>query len=92
MREPETVELTVSEVMDAPDYPPPRKFWDFFPAQLVGFLRRFVRIRPTPRERWYIARGMRIMIELTQSRYDAMSNALVDQMLEKEEPKDGYWN
>lgn len=94
VRKPEEVELTVSEVLKAADYPPPRKFWDYFPAQLVGLIRRFVRIAPTPRERWYIARGMRIMIELTQSRYEAMAESLVDKMLdaEPEEPENGYWN
>lgn len=87
MKKPQMVELTVREVMGCPDYPPPKKFWDYLPTFVVGFLRRFANILPTPRERWYVARGMRIMLELTQAQSDKSAPTLTD----PEEPPHG-WN
>lgn len=93
-RKPVEIDLTVSEVLTVSDKPPRKQFWDYLPVTLVGWLRRIFPIKPTEMEKWYIKRGLNIMIQLTEQQNAARAEGLYDQMLEAAKaPKDPkQWN
>lgn len=81
MREPMVIEVTMQDVLNCPSKPPKRKLLDFVPHRIVGLLRRWFFLDATPRERWYVVRGMAIMLE---------ASARTQAALRLDTPKEDY--
>ena len=88
------VEIKVSDIQNCPDSPPRRKLVDFLPVRVLGFLRKYINIPPTPLELWAVMRAYKILIETLAQVQETTAEAYTKKMLEEaKSPEDPYgWN